>query len=92
MVFIVIAQPIRTIHIIGICINDKHRQPDVVCLIDGANLATFLGCVLILYNDCITIFLKKHHSLNKSLCLSFSSSKMRVCESHVTAQDLDVDR
>ncbi len=30
MVFIVIAQPIRTIHIIGICINDKHRQPDVV--------------------------------------------------------------
>lgn len=56
MVFIVIAQPIRTIHIIGICINDKHRQPDVVCLIDGANLATFLGCVLILYNDCITIF------------------------------------
>ncbi len=30
MVFIVIAQPIRTIHIIGIYINDKHRQPDVV--------------------------------------------------------------
>ena len=30
MVFIVIAHPIRTIHIIGICINEKHRQPDVV--------------------------------------------------------------
>ena len=30
MVFIVIAPPIRTIPSIGICINDKHRQPDVV--------------------------------------------------------------
>lgn len=57
----VLAIPSARYYIKGTCANKKHRQPDVVCLIDGAKIGPFHGVILIphLYP---MIHLKQKHS------------------------------